>query len=119
MRKLLAFCCALFCGTLAWADVIVMKNGDRVTGSIVSKSGKDVTIKTDKFGVVTTAWADVESVRADKPVNLVLQDGRTVQGTLATVDGKVEVVSKDATLRKRQSYDVHHRRGCRPPYQHR
>jgi len=41
----------------------------------------------------------VQSVEADKPVNLVLQDGRTVQGTLATVDGKVEVVSKDATLR--------------------
>jgi putative salt-induced outer membrane protein YdiY len=99
MRTLLAVCCAVLCGHLAWADVITLKNGDRVTGSIVKKSGKDITIKTDKFGVVTADWGEVESVKSDKPVNLVLQDGKTVQGTLATVDGKVEVVSKDATLK--------------------
>jgi hypothetical protein len=93
-----AFWVAVFCCNLALADVIVMKNGDRVTGSIVKKSGKEVTIKTDKFGVVTTSWEDVESVKADKPVNLVLQDGRTIQGTMATVRDKIEVTAKDTTL---------------------
>jgi putative salt-induced outer membrane protein YdiY len=99
MRRLLAFCFALSCGHIAWADVITMKNGDRVTGSIVKKSGKDITIKTDKFGVVTADWGEVESVKSDKPVNLVLQDGRTVQGTLATVDNRVEVTATDTTIK--------------------
>jgi putative salt-induced outer membrane protein YdiY len=98
MRKLVAFCFAVFCGNLAWADQVIMKNGDRVTGSIIKKSGNNLTIKTDKFGVVTTSWDQVESVKSDKPVNLVLQDGRTVQGTLATANAKVEVKAKDATL---------------------
>ena len=84
--------------TCAWADQIVMKNGDRVTGSIVKKTGKDLVIKTDHFGVVTTSWDQVESVTADKPVNVVLPDGQTVQGTLATRDGQVEVAAKDKTV---------------------
>ncbi|MCE5310296.1 MAG: DUF481 domain-containing protein [Acidobacteriales bacterium] len=98
MRRLGTFWVAAFCCNFALADVIVMKNGDRVTGSIVKKSGKEITIKTDKFGVVTASWEDVESVKADKPVNLVLEDGRTVQGTMATVRDKIEVTAKDTTL---------------------
>ncbi|MCX6626930.1 MAG: DUF481 domain-containing protein [Candidatus Solibacter sp.] len=76
----------------------MLKNGDRVTGSIIKKDGKNLTIKTDQFGVVTTSWDQVESVMADKPVNVVLPDGKTVQGTLATANGKVEVATKDAKL---------------------
>lgn len=81
-----------------WADQVVLKNGDRVTGSIIKKDGKNLTIKTDQFGIVTTSWDEVVSVQADKPVNVVLPDGRTVQGTIATTNGKVEVTTKDAKL---------------------
>ena len=92
--------CLLACLSLstAWADQVVLKNGDRVTGSIIKKDGKNLTIKTDQFGVVTTSWDQVVSVQADKPVNVVLPDGRTVQGTIATTNGKVEVTTKDAKL---------------------
>lgn len=82
----------------AWADQVVLKNGDRVTGSIVKKDGNKLTIKTDQFGVVTTAWDQVESLIADKPVNLVLQDGRSVQGTFTTSDGKLQVAANDSKL---------------------
>ncbi len=81
---------ALFSGP-SRADQVVMKNGDRVTGTIIKKDGKTLTIKTDQFGVVTAAWDQVESVKTDKPVNVVLPDGKTVQGTLATSGGKIEV----------------------------
>ena len=73
-----ALACLLF-GS-AWADQVVLKNGDRVTGSIVKKDGKNLTIKTDQFGVVTTSWDQVESVKADKPVNVVLPDGKNRSG---------------------------------------
>jgi putative salt-induced outer membrane protein YdiY len=81
-----------------WADQVVLKNGDRITGSIIKKDGKNLTIKTEQFGVITTSWDQVASVQADKPVNVVLPGGRTVQGTLATANGKVEVTTKDAKL---------------------
>ncbi|HVV46158.1 MAG TPA: DUF481 domain-containing protein, partial [Bryobacteraceae bacterium] len=88
-------CCSL---NSARADQVVLKNGDRLTGSIVRKDGRNLTIKTDQFGVVTTLWDQVVSVQADKPVNVVLADGRTVQGTIATTNGKLEVTTNNAKL---------------------
>ncbi len=82
----------------AWADQIVMKNGDKVTGSIIKKDGKNLTVKTDQFGVVTTSWDQVESVQVDKPVNVVLPNSKTVQGTIVTTNGKLEVTTKDTKL---------------------
>jgi putative salt-induced outer membrane protein YdiY len=82
----------------AWADQVVLKNGDRVTGSIIKKDGKNLTIKTDQFGVVIASWDQVVSVQADKPVHIVLADGRTAEGTIATTNGKLEVTTKDTKL---------------------
>jgi putative salt-induced outer membrane protein YdiY len=100
MRNLTFVLPSLICISIgaAWADQVVMKNGDRVTGSIIRKDGKDLTIKTDQFGIVTTAWDKVESVRTDTPVNVVLPDGRTVHGSLSTENGKLEVATKDTKL---------------------
>lgn len=82
----------------ALADQVALKNGDKVTGTIVKKDAKNLTIKTEHFGVVTTAWDQVASVTADKPVNVVLQDGRTLRGTLTTAGGKVEVNADNARV---------------------
>jgi len=82
----------------AWADQVTLKNGDRVTGTIVKKDDKNITIKTDQFGVVTAAWDQVESIKSGEPVTVVLQDGKTVQGTLGTTNGKVDVATPSATL---------------------
>lgn len=82
----------------AWADQVVMKNGDRATGAIVKKDGKNLTLKTEHFGVVTVSWDQVESIRADKPLTIVLQDGKTVQGTVSTSEGKLEVATQNTKL---------------------
>lgn len=82
----------LSCGAAGlFADQIVMKNGDRVTGSIIKKDAKNLTIKSEYFGEVTLPWDQVASVTADKPLNVVLGDGTTVQGSLATTGDQVEV----------------------------
>ena len=82
----------------ARADQVVMKNGDRVTGSIVKQDGKTITIKSDNFGVVTAPWDRVVSVQSDKPLNVALKSGKTVVGTLGASDGKVQVFTSDAKL---------------------
>ncbi|MBY0503151.1 MAG: DUF481 domain-containing protein [Bryobacteraceae bacterium] len=84
-------------GFLLQADQIQMKNGDRVTGSIIKKDATTLTIKTVLFGTVTLPWAEVESVKADTPLSVVLPDGRTLSATLATSEGKVEVLAKSGT----------------------
>lgn len=86
----------LLCGP-ARADQVVMKNGDRVTGSIVKQDGQSITVKTDSFGMVSAAWDQVASIRSDQPVNVVLKDGKTLRGTLASAgEGKLEVAAGDS-----------------------
>jgi small nuclear ribonucleoprotein (snRNP)-like protein len=82
----------------AWADEVVMKNGDRVTGIIIKQDGKTITVKTDNFGIVTAPWDKVASLKSDQPVHVVLKDGKTLVGTVAPSDGKVEIAAKDTKL---------------------
>ena len=93
-KLILAFFALPLC---AVADQIQMKNGDRVTGTIIKKDAAHLTIKTALFGTVTLPWAEVESVKADTPLVVVLPDGRTVNATLATTDGKIDVAAPSGT----------------------
>jgi putative salt-induced outer membrane protein YdiY len=83
--KLLIFFCAL---PLVFADQIVMKNGDRITGAIVKKDGDNLTIKTEQFGTVTASWAKIDSIKSDTEETVVVQ-GKTVKGTINTTDGQI------------------------------
>ena len=93
----LVACAGMFLST-AWADQVVMKNGDRVTGTIIKQDGKTITIKTDNFGVVTAPWDKVASLQSDQPVNVVLKDGKALVGTMAPREGKVEITTKDTKV---------------------
>jgi putative salt-induced outer membrane protein YdiY len=88
--KLKSFFLALLSMSALWADQVTLKNGDRVTGAIVKKDGDTLTIKTDLMGEVSVKWDQVESVRSDAPLNVVVGD-KTVQSTLATSGGEVEL----------------------------
>lgn len=79
-----------------YADQIVMKNGDRVTGSIIKKDDTSVTIKSAHFGTITLPWAEVDSAKADTPINIVLPD-KTVTGTLEVAKDKVELTTGGTT----------------------
>jgi hypothetical protein len=89
---------ACLCLSAAWAGQVVMKNGDRVTGSVIKQDGKTITIKTENFGVVGAPWDQVVSIQSDQPVTVVLKDGKSLQGSLSTVDGKVVVNGLGAKL---------------------
>jgi putative salt-induced outer membrane protein YdiY len=91
-RKLvlsLTFGCLLV--SAASADQIVLKDGDRITGSIVKKDGDKVSIDSKNFGVVTLKWADIATITADRPLNVVLSGDRTVTGMIATEGGRIVV----------------------------
>src|SRR5271169_612362 len=87
------FFASLFSSSLR-ADQVVLKNGDRVTGAVVKKDGNNLTVKTDQFGAVTVAWDQIASIRTDKPVNVVLADGRKVKATMATAGAAVEIAAQ-------------------------
>ncbi len=79
------------------ADEVLMKNGDRVSGEIVKKDGDTLTIKSVHFGTITLPWAEIESVKAENPLNVVLVDGETLKATLQGNAGNVQVAAPGDT----------------------
>ena len=82
----------------ARADILVMKNGDRVTGAVVKKDGQSITLKTAGFGTITAAWDQVASLQAETPLTVVLQGGKTVQGPLSAADGQMKVAANEGSV---------------------
>jgi len=80
------------------ADQVTLKNGDRLTGSIVKSDdgAKTLLIKTELAGEVTIDWDAVTGIVSSEPLHITLSDGRVIVGTVRTADGKLEVATKDA-----------------------
>ncbi len=87
------FLCAF--ATAALADQVTLKNGDRLTGTIVKSDAKTLLIKTDLAGDVNIQWDAVTSIVSTQTLHLALKDGQTIVGTVTTADGKFEVTTKD------------------------
>src|SRR5512139_4023936 len=98
LRKLSLLIIAFLAST-AWADQVTLKNGDRVTGKIIKKDGASLTFKSDVFGAITIPWDQITDLSSDDQLFVVLPDGKSVQGKLATSEQKLVVsteTSKEA-----------------------
>ncbi len=80
-----------------FADQVVLKNGDTITGAIVKKDGAKLTIKSEFLGEVTMPWTAVKSLRSDADLTVVLPGGESVLGKVNTSGDKLEVVTATAT----------------------
>jgi putative salt-induced outer membrane protein YdiY/small nuclear ribonucleoprotein (snRNP)-like protein len=82
----------------AVADQIVLKNGDRLTGTIVKSDGKTLVLKSDLIGEVAIALDDIANVTADKPLYVTLTDGRTVSGLVTAKNSQFEIKSNSGAV---------------------
>ncbi|MCI0523750.1 MAG: DUF481 domain-containing protein [Acidobacteria bacterium] len=92
--SLCVICCAL--SAPVFADEIKLKNGDRITGTIIKSDGKNLTLKSEFLGAVNITWDAVEQITSVEPLHLNLDDGQTLVGVITTSAEKYEVATKDA-----------------------
>jgi putative salt-induced outer membrane protein len=86
--------CALFVivfASAALADQVTLKNGDRLTGNIVSGDGKTLLLKTDAGGDVTLKWDSITSIESTQTLTVTTKDGKRAAGTVATSGGQLVV----------------------------
>ena len=92
-----AFLCVflgMVLSSMTAADQVVLKNGDRLTGTIVRSDGKKLVIKSEYAGAVTVDWTAIQQITSDQSLHVGLSNGKTAVGTIATTDGNVQVVNK-------------------------
>ena len=67
---------SIFLFTLAAsADQVTLKNGDRLTGTIVKSDGKTLLLKTDSAGDITVKWDAVSGIVSSQPLSVQLRNG--------------------------------------------
>lgn len=94
MRTYLSLALLLPC-TLLRADQVTLKNGDRLTGSVLKFDGKNLIFKSEYAGPVTLPWDAVTTVTSTAPLHLGLQDGQTVVGIVSTDAGNFQIQTEN------------------------
>lgn len=90
----------------ACADVIVLKNGDTITGKITGGEKGTITISTDYAGSVSVHTGAIKSITMEKPVDVRLKDGTTIKGKLALSDkGQPEIMTGSGMTPSTLSWD--------------
>ena len=79
---------------LLFADQITLKNGDRLTGTVVKSDGKTLVLHTDAAGDLTIKYDSIQEIKTDQELHVGLKDGKTAVGPVTTTDGKIEVATK-------------------------
>src|ERR1700746_1894166 len=96
VRFFLAVGLSSFVASAARADTLVLKNGDRLPGTIVSSDGKELTFKTDFAGEIKVKWPTIAEVKSEKPLYVVMPDKKTVSGDVTTEGGNLVVHTRDS-----------------------
>jgi len=83
----------LCAGVIAGAEQVSLKNGDHLTGSIVSMDGKKLVLKTAYAGDVSIDWGSVDQFTSDQPLVVTKSNQQTLTGTVKTEDGNYIVTT--------------------------
>ena len=112
---------AIYCAhTLAQApapkaDVIVLSNGDRLTGQVVSEAGGTVTFKSDLGGTINVPWSSIKELHTtqqfavipkDQPVKVGKAAPEAAVGTVSFANDQVSVAGAGGATRILASKDT-------------
>lgn len=80
------------------ADQVTLKNGDRLTGTVVKSDGKTLVIHTDAAGDVELKFDAIQDIKTDAELHVELKGGKTAVGPVSTTDDKIQVAAKSGTV---------------------
>jgi putative salt-induced outer membrane protein YdiY len=89
-----------------FADQITLKNGDRLTGTILKSDGKTLVLHTDAAGDVTLQYDNIDTIKSETELHVGLKGGKTAIGSVTTTDGKLVITSKAAGTVEAPKEDV-------------
>jgi len=108
LRKLEVLALIVFLGfsTTLFADQVTLKNGDRLTGTVVKSDGKTLVLHTDAAGDVTLKFDAIQEIKTDAELHVTLKGGKTAVGPVTTTDGKLQIATKTAGTVEAPKADV-------------
>jgi small nuclear ribonucleoprotein (snRNP)-like protein len=86
------------CAGTALADQVTLKNGDRLTGTIVKTDEDKLEFKSEFVGDVKLPWSAVVAIVSVEPLHVALKNGQTIVGVVTTKDEKFEVAAPSGPI---------------------
>lgn len=108
LRKLdvLALIALLGFSITLFADQVTLKNGDRLTGTVVKADGKTLLLHTDAAGDITLKFDAIQEIKTDEELHVSLKGGKTAVGPVTTTDGKLAIATKTSGTVEAPKEDV-------------
>lgn len=114
--------------SLLFADQVTLKNGDRLTGTVVKSDGTTLVLHTDAADDVTIKMDAIQEIKTDEELHVSLKGGKTAVGPVSTTDGKlaiatksegtVEAATSDVTLIRNDAEQASYERSQHPGLMH-
>ena len=83
---------------LLLADILILGNGDRLTGAIEKLAGKKVFLKTLYAGTIQIDWERLDQLSSEQEFEVEVETGRKYQGKVELSHGKLKVTHGQKTL---------------------
>jgi putative salt-induced outer membrane protein YdiY len=83
------------------ADEVRLKNGDHLTGEVVTMENDKLILKTSYAGEIKISWKEVASIQTDAPIAVILNDESALKGITQPADGgkmKLDTEKFDASF---------------------
>jgi putative salt-induced outer membrane protein YdiY len=104
--ELLALGVFLGLSLTSFADQITLKNGDRLTGTVVKGDGKALVLHTEAAGDVTLRFSAIQDIKTEQALHVTLKGGKTAVGPVTTAEGKIEVATRTAGTVEASKEDI-------------
>lgn len=98
--------CLLMLGIarIACADQVILKNGDIISGTVVTKSGDTLTFKTPYAGNIKISWKEISTLSTDKPVATLLDDDSYLNSSLLPAErGAVRITVQNGNKNREEN----------------
>ena len=92
--------------SVVFADQVTLKNGDRLTGTVVKSDGKTLVLHTDAAGDVTLKFDAIQEIKTDEQLHVSLKGGKSAVGPVTTSDGKIAIATKTSGTVEAAKEDV-------------
>lgn len=70
------------CSAPLYADQVTLKNGDMLTGKVIAKRENTLVFSTPYAGELKIAWSEVQALKTDQPVDVLLRDQTQISTAL-------------------------------------
>jgi putative salt-induced outer membrane protein YdiY len=98
----------------AFADKVILENGDTLTGTVVKVVDGKLTLKTDYSGLIEIQVSKIRKIFTDHPAEVHLTSGEVLKGKIETKEDRQIIVEKSAE-RETTSVDFQKVASVNPP----